>query len=230
MTIGLWPTLTDAGKAAKDTRILSLFDRDPDRFNAFSVRLGDMLLDFSKTAIDARTLTLLIELAAQRGVPERRDLMFSGAKINTTEDRAVLHIALRNRSGKPILGDVDLRPGEHEVAPLGHPAGGGELDEEGERPRVDRGLREVEEHVPEPHREAVEAVGIALEERQEPRALGGLARLDQGLPECVCHLSHLSSLLASVASRVTSSQRPSLSSDASATQEPPTQSTFGSLR
>ena len=86
-------------------RILSLFERDPDRFNGFSVRLGDMLLDFSKTAIDARALTLLIELAAARGVPERRDLMFTGAKINTTEDRAVLHVALRNRSGKPILVD-----------------------------------------------------------------------------------------------------------------------------
>ncbi len=64
-----------------------------------------MLLDFSKTAIDARSLTLLIELAAARGVPERRDLMFTGARINTTENRPVLHIALRNRSGKPILVD-----------------------------------------------------------------------------------------------------------------------------
>jgi len=92
----------EAGEAAKGTRLLSLFERDPDRFNGFSVRLGDMLLDFSKTAIDARALTLLIELAAARGVPERRDLMFTGAKINTTEGRAVLHVALRNRSGKPM--------------------------------------------------------------------------------------------------------------------------------
>ena len=70
-----------------------------------------MLLDFSKTALDARALTLLIELAEARGVPERRDLMFTGAKINTTEDRAVLHMALRNRSGKPILVDgKDVMP------------------------------------------------------------------------------------------------------------------------
>ena len=93
-----------AGRRGKP-RILALFERDPERFDAFSVRLGDMLLDFSKTAIDARSLTLLIELAAARGVPERRDLMFTGARINTTENRPVLHIALRNRSGKPILVD-----------------------------------------------------------------------------------------------------------------------------
>ena len=97
-----WPRRAEA---ARDTRILALFERDPDRFDGFSVRLGDMLLDFSKTAIDAQALTLLIQLAEARGVPERRDLMFTGAKINTTEDRAVLHVALRNRSGKPILVD-----------------------------------------------------------------------------------------------------------------------------
>ncbi len=111
MADALWQSLSEAGEAARGTRILSLFDRDPDRFNAFSVQLGDMLLDFSKTSIDARALTLLIELAAARGVPERRDLMFTGAKINTTEDRAVLHVALRNRSGKPILVDgKDVMP------------------------------------------------------------------------------------------------------------------------
>ena len=64
-----------------------------------------MLLDFSKTSIDAHALTLLIELAEARGVPERRDAMFTGAPINVTEDRAVLHTALRNRSGKPVLVD-----------------------------------------------------------------------------------------------------------------------------
>jgi glucose-6-phosphate isomerase len=111
MADALWQSLTEAGAAAHGRRILGLFDRDPDRFDAFSVRLGDLLLDFSKTAIDARTLTLLIELAAARGVPERRDLMFTGAKINTTENRAVLHVALRNRSGKPILVDgKDVMP------------------------------------------------------------------------------------------------------------------------
>ena len=56
MADALWRSLTEAGAAARDTRTLSLFERDPDRFNGFSVQLGDMLLDFSKTAIDARAL------------------------------------------------------------------------------------------------------------------------------------------------------------------------------
>src|SRR5690349_15300531 len=111
MADAIWRKLTEAGQAARDTRILSLFDEDPDRFDAFSVSVGDTILDFSKTAIDAETLELLLELAAQRGVPERRDLMFTGAKINTTEDRAVLHVALRNQGGKPILVDgKDVMP------------------------------------------------------------------------------------------------------------------------
>jgi glucose-6-phosphate isomerase len=75
-----------------------------------------MLLDFSKTGIDARTLALLIELAAERGVPERRDLMFTGARINTTENRPVLHIALRNRANTPILVDgKNVMPEVNEV-------------------------------------------------------------------------------------------------------------------
>ena len=108
--------LMEAGKAAASTRIASLFDRDPDRFAGFSVRLGDMLLDFSKTSLDARALTLLIELAAERGVPERRDLMFTGARINTTENRPVLHIALRNRANTAILVDgKNVMPEVNEV-------------------------------------------------------------------------------------------------------------------
>ena len=111
MSDAIWRELAEAGKAAREVPILDRFRDDPSRFASFSVRLGDMLLDFSKTALDARSLTLLIELAAARGVPERRDLMFTGAKINVTEDRAVLHIALRNRSGKPILVDgQDVMP------------------------------------------------------------------------------------------------------------------------
>ena len=111
MSDAIWRELAEAGTSAREVPILDRFRHDPSRFASFSVRLGDMLLDFSKTALDARSLTLLIELAAARGVPERRDLMFTGAKINVTEDRAVLHIALRNRSGKPILVDgQDVMP------------------------------------------------------------------------------------------------------------------------
>ncbi|MFO1144920.1 MAG: glucose-6-phosphate isomerase [Amaricoccus sp.] len=115
MADALWQELTAAGKAARNTRILNLFDEDPDRFENFSVSLGDMLLDYSKTALDATTLKLLIDLAAARGVPERRDLMFSGAKINTTENRAVLHVALRNRGGAILVDGKNVMPEVTEV-------------------------------------------------------------------------------------------------------------------
>jgi hypothetical protein len=103
MSEALWTALGAAGAAAGETRILTHFERDPERFALFSVRLGDMLLDFSKTALDARALTLLIELAESRGVPARRDAMFRGEPINVTEGRAVLHTALRNRANTPVL-------------------------------------------------------------------------------------------------------------------------------
>ena len=107
----IWQALAEAGKAAEGRRITALFERNPDRFREFSVSLGDMLLDFSKTNIDAQALTLLIQLAESAGVPERRDAMFNGLPINVTEDRAVLHIALRNRSNRPILVDgKDVMP------------------------------------------------------------------------------------------------------------------------
>ena len=132
MTDAIWQGLAEAGRAARETRILALFERDPERFDAFSVRLGDMLLDFSKTAIDARSLTLLIELAAARGVPERRDAMFTGARINTTENRPVLHVALRaarasrsrRRQERRAGGRGDARPhgGLRRGRPLGRDA------------------------------------------------------------------------------------------------------------
>ncbi|XP_050355863.1 glucose-6-phosphate isomerase [Nymphalis io] len=88
--------------------IQQLFQQDPDRFNKFSLRIptpndGDILLDYSKNRVDATTLGLLFQLAKSRGVEQARDAMFSGQKINFTEDRAVLHVALRNRQNKPIL-------------------------------------------------------------------------------------------------------------------------------
>lgn len=88
--------------------IPQLFQQDPERFNKFSLRIptpndGDILLDYSKNRIDAAALSLLLALAKSRGVEQARDAMFSGQKINFTEDRAVLHIALRNRKNRPIL-------------------------------------------------------------------------------------------------------------------------------
>jgi len=88
-----------------------LFAADPDRFNKFSFKFNDILVDCSKNRITAETLSLLIDLADETGVREAIESMFKGEKINTTENRAVLHIALRNRTNGPILVDgEDVMP------------------------------------------------------------------------------------------------------------------------
>ncbi len=93
-----------------DRPILSLFDA-PGRAEAFSVRQGDMLLDYSKTALDDAARDALLALADARGVAERRAAMFAGEKINETEGRAVLHTALRNLDGTVIVDGEDVMPG-----------------------------------------------------------------------------------------------------------------------
>jgi glucose-6-phosphate isomerase len=88
-----------------------LFAQDPKRFEKFSLRFDEILLDFSKNRITQETLGLLLDLARQANVEQWRDRMFRGDKINITEDRAVLHVALRNRSNRPILVDgKDVMP------------------------------------------------------------------------------------------------------------------------
>lgn len=77
---------------------------------------GEILIDYSKNRINKEVFDLLIELAKSRNVQAGRDAMFQGEKINFTEDRAVLHIALRNRSNKPILVDgKDVMPDVNSV-------------------------------------------------------------------------------------------------------------------
>ena len=82
-----------------------LFDDDPDRFAMFSRRFGSILFDFSKNRITDTTLDLLLALAKERKVEEGIAAMFAGERINVTENRAVLHTALRNRSERPVLVD-----------------------------------------------------------------------------------------------------------------------------
>lgn len=85
---------------------------DVARAQDFAVRMGEMLLDYSKTAIDATARDLLIGLLEARGVAARREAMFAGKPINETEGRAVLHTALRNLDGGPVLvGGHDVLPG-----------------------------------------------------------------------------------------------------------------------
>ena len=80
-----------------------LFAGDPNRFEKFSFRFNDILADCSKNRITEETLRLLIGLADEAGVKEAIESMFKGEKINATENRAVLHIALRNRTNTPII-------------------------------------------------------------------------------------------------------------------------------
>lgn len=88
-----------------------LFAADPDRFTKFSRQFEDTLLDFSKNRITDETFGLLLQLATDANLPDAIEKMFSGDKINRTEDRAVLHTALRNRSNTPVLVDgVDVMP------------------------------------------------------------------------------------------------------------------------
>ncbi|MGE7370704.1 glucose-6-phosphate isomerase [Neorhizobium sp. NPDC001467] len=103
--------LKTTAAATKATDIRAAFAADPQRFEKFSVSADDLTMDFSKTAVNAEILSLLVELAEAGGVPEKREEMFSGVAINFTEDRAVLHTALRNRSNNPVLVDgKDVMP------------------------------------------------------------------------------------------------------------------------
>jgi len=88
-----------------------LFDADPSRFERFSLQVGGVLLDYSKNRITDETLRLLMQLAEEADVAGWRERMFSGDRINHTENRAVLHVALRNRSNRPVVVDgEDVMP------------------------------------------------------------------------------------------------------------------------
>ncbi|MBY3246953.1 glucose-6-phosphate isomerase [Rhizobium laguerreae] len=103
--------LKSTADATKAIDIRAAFAADSQRFSRFSVALDDLLMDFSKTAVNDDILKLLVKLAEEGGVEKKREEMFSGKAINFTEDRAVLHTALRNRSNTPVLVDgKDVMP------------------------------------------------------------------------------------------------------------------------
>lgn len=103
--------LAQQADSLSETSLRTMFQEDPDRFARFSAHFDDLLLDFSKVKLDAKALELLLQLARSADVETKRAAMFAGEKINSTEDRAVLHTALRNRSEDPILADgKDVMP------------------------------------------------------------------------------------------------------------------------
>jgi len=111
-----WQALAAHRQQMEDVHLRDLFAEDPNRFERFSLRFGDILFDYSKNRITQETIELLLALASQASVDSAIEAMFNGAKINTTEDRAVLHIALRNRDNRPILVDgEDVMPAVNAV-------------------------------------------------------------------------------------------------------------------
>jgi glucose-6-phosphate isomerase len=106
-----WQKLSKHFAAIKDVHLRDLFAEDPDRFKRFHIRLNDILVDYSKNRITDETLNLLFELAHDAGVQKAVKSMFSGEKVNETEDRPVLHTALRNRANSPVMVDgEDVMP------------------------------------------------------------------------------------------------------------------------
>ena len=106
-----WRKLTKHYKVTKDVQMTTLFAENPNRFNAFSMRFQDILVDYSKNILTDETLPLLIKLAKECGLKAAIDAQFKGEIINETENRAVLHTALRNRGNKSVIVDgKDVMP------------------------------------------------------------------------------------------------------------------------
>ena len=111
-----WQELVAHYDAKKKFHMRDLFAQDPDRFEKYTLKFEDILLDYSKNRINDETLKSLFELARDMNLEDWRDRMFRGEHINHTEDRAVLHVALRNRSNRPIMADgIDVMPEVNQV-------------------------------------------------------------------------------------------------------------------
>ena len=100
-----WADLVGHFERIRHTHLRQLFADDPDRGSRLVASAGDLVLDYSKHRVDTDTLGSLVALAGRAGVAERRDAMFAGRRINTTEDRAVLHVALRMPRGSTLVVD-----------------------------------------------------------------------------------------------------------------------------
>ena len=111
-----WQALQDHYAEMSRVQMKDLFEADGGRFKKFSLTLGDILFDYSKNIITETTLNLLVKLAEECALNDAINAMFTGEKINQTENRAVLHTACRNFSGLPVYVDgVDVMPGIKKV-------------------------------------------------------------------------------------------------------------------
>jgi glucose-6-phosphate isomerase len=110
-TTSSWKKLEEHYKVMKTKHMKNMFAEDPDRFSKFSLKFEDILVDYSKNIIEEETLALLIQLAHESHLKDAIEKMYTGEKINKREDRAVLHVALRNRSNTPVYEDgMDVMP------------------------------------------------------------------------------------------------------------------------
>lgn len=115
-TTAAWKALQAHYNEMKSVQMRQLFADDADRFKKFSLEIDSILIDYSKNIITERTMQLLLKLADECGLKDGIEAMFSGEKINGTEDRSVLHTALRNFNGQPVLSDdKDIMPDVHAV-------------------------------------------------------------------------------------------------------------------
>jgi glucose-6-phosphate isomerase len=111
-----WQALQAHHKTMARIHMRDLFAQEPNRFDRLSLRLEDLLLDYSKNRITTRTLALLFDLAREAELPVWIERMFRGDRINATERRAALHVALRNRGDRPIEVDgQDVMPSVNDV-------------------------------------------------------------------------------------------------------------------
>jgi glucose-6-phosphate isomerase len=111
-----WRALAEHHLRIEDTHLRQFFADDPDRGTDLTVRAGDLYLDYSKNRLTRETIDLLVSLAERLGLRERTDAMFRGEHINTTEDRAVLHVALRDaRTAGLEVDGQDVRREVHDV-------------------------------------------------------------------------------------------------------------------
>src|ERR1039457_3430962 len=110
-----WKALTDHFATMRDVHLRDLFAAEPDRAGTMTAEAADLVLDYSKNRLTRETVRLLVAVAEKAGLRDRTEAMFAGQHINVTEDRAVLHVALRAPRGLESDGDgYDVVPGVHE--------------------------------------------------------------------------------------------------------------------
>lgn len=111
LTLKSWKKLREHFKTIENVHMKELFADDPRRFDRFSIRFNDILVDYSKNRITGETFRLLMDLAHDVQLKDAIEKMFTGDRINQTENRAVLHVALRNRLNTPIqVNERDIMP------------------------------------------------------------------------------------------------------------------------